>query len=247
MSYRTFFLFAAGLAKPIHVPKDTKAGLLEHVEEVEKALGLKRVTFNDNPVHWDHWHGEIGREATDEVLCETVDKHNAWVRETHGNFAHWSEHPFTLGKGHQAEHLIDRAYPIGWPAETLAPDDAKAFWHGFEMLSVSPERWTEDYYRTRMETLYEVMRGRETEGISFDDVKPLTPKQAAAVINLFSEFLDSGDLRLDVPNRYDHLASSSDGGYEWCEECGPVHPDDVNLCRKRKCPLRAARKEMETE
>jgi hypothetical protein len=88
-----------------------------------------------------------------------------------------------------------------------------------------------------MEHLYEVMRGRESNGVTFD-VKPLTEKQAAQVINLFSEFLDPDDLRLNVPDGRDYLASSADGGYEWCDKCfKPIAEDDTS-CRRRKCPLR---------
>ena len=99
-----------------------------------------------------------------------------------------------------------------------------------------PERWTDDYFRDRMEHLYEVMRGRESEGVTFD-AKPLTEKQAASIIRIFDQFLDPCDLRLDVPNGRDYLASSSDGGYDWCEKCGPMVWDDVGDCRKRGCPL----------
>lgn len=86
-------------------------------------------------------------------------------------------------------------------------------------------------------SLYEVMRGRKSEGVTFDE-KALTPKQTAKVIILFSEFLDHHDIRLDVPNGRDQLASSTDGGYDWCEKCGAMDPDDVPDCRKRGCPLR---------
>jgi hypothetical protein len=110
---------------------------------------------------------------------------------------------------------------------------------------VPTERWTAEYYKERMDCLYAVMRGRETEGVSLD-VKALTVKQAAAVARLFAEFLDPGDNRLDVPHGHDYLASSYDGGYYWCagEDAKPsgcyraVHPDDIGDCRRRKCPLK---------
>ena len=86
-----------------------------------------------------------------------------------------------------------------------------------------------------MEVLYDVMRGNENEGITFGE-KKLTPKQASAVVRLFSEFLDKHDRRLDVPNGHDYLASSYDGGYWWCEKCGAITYDDAESCGKRKCP-----------
>jgi hypothetical protein len=120
----------------------------------------------------------------------------------------------------------------------MTPNDAQEFWFGFQELEVAPARWTLDFYRNRMEHLYEVMRGKENEGVSFD-VKALTPKQAAQVINLFSTYLDSHDLRLDVPKDRDYLASSYDGGYTWCDKCfAAIAEDGRGECRRRKCPLR---------
>lgn len=63
------------------------------------------------------------------------------------------------------------------------------------------------------------------------------------MINLFAEFLDKHDLRLDCPNGHDTLKSSYDGGYTWCEKCGPVDENDLNFqaahCPKRGCPIKA--------
>jgi len=70
------------------------------------------------------------------------------------------------------------------------------------------------------------------------DAKALTPKQAAMVIRIFEQWLDPADLRLDVPKGYDHLESSYDGGYVWCEKCGAVSPDEAYSCKKRGCPIR---------
>lgn len=236
MSFHVFFGFSSGLSKPLTVPKGTKKSYIQHVEHVEKALGLERTKYKDNPIHWDSFKRDFSK-IDDEVLCETVGEHNSWVTDCWEAFSHWSKHPFTAGKGHQAEGR-DRAYPIGWKSEKITPEDAQLFWHGFEMLKVPAEKWTRQYYVARMEHLYEVMRGRESEGTSFD-VKALTPEQAAAVIRIFDQYLDSHDMRLDVPKGYDYLASSYDGGYLWCEKCGAVAPDDGYSCRKRKCPIRA--------
>ncbi len=240
MSYHVFFAFSAGLAKTLSVPAGTKASLLAHVEEVEQTLGLKRSKYKDSPVHWDYWDKNYRAgfpKVPDDVLCETVQQHNAWVREWYGNFAHWSEHPFRKGRGHQATHFIDRGWPVGHPSEKITPEEAQKFWHGFEMLKVSPDRWTCEYYRDRMDHLYKVMRGCDDEGVSFDQ-KALTAKQAGAVIRLFETYLPSHDLHLEVPNGRDFLASSYDGGYSWCEKCGAVAEGDESQCRKRKCPLR---------
>jgi hypothetical protein len=229
MSYSVFFMFSSGLKQRLRVPAGTKKAIIEHVEEVEKILGLKRTQYENNPIHWDGFDSQFANGfpgVDDELLCKTVSNHNAWVRGIYRDFGEWSKTPFKSSRGHKGE----------W----ITPKDAEKFWHGFRTLGVGSSRWTGDYYTERMESLYEVMRGRESEGCTFD-AKPLTEKQAAAVINIFSPFLDHDDRRLDVPNGYDYLASSYDGGYDWCEKCGPVHPDDVDGCRKRKCPIRAER------
>lgn len=135
------------------------------------------------------------------------------------------------------------AKPPPAPNETLTVEDARSFWHALESrIDVPAQRWTSDYYQERMEHLYEVMRGRPSEGVTFG-TKALTPKQAAEVVVLFSEFLDDHDIRLDVPLGHDGLRSSADGGYVWCEKCGAITDDDVEACRKRKCPIRAERKD----
>lgn len=219
MSYCVFFSMSVGLAKPHTVPKGTLLACQRHVAKVEAVLGLKAEKYLDNPAHWPSFRPS--KEIKDEVLCETVRTHNRWVRWLYDRLAEWAHKP-----------------PTG-ETEELTPADAQTFWHGLEELEVPFDRWTSDYYRDRMEHAYEVLRGRESEGATFDE-KALTPRQAAAVIRVFSEWMDKGDVRLDVPKGCDYLASSADGGYDWCERrgCGPMHPDDAARCRKRKCPLR---------
>src|ERR1700690_1308223 len=157
MSYSVFFSFSVGLARRIRVPAGTKKAIIEHVEEVEKILGLKRTQYGKNPIHWDHFDPEYRNgfpSVDDEVLCKTVLEHNEWVRYCYRRFADWSENPFKSGKGKKGE----------W----ITPKDAQKFWHGLTELNVGVSRWTGDYYTNRMEHLYEVMRGRESEGVSFD-------------------------------------------------------------------------------
>lgn len=218
MSYEVFFDFSTGLAAPLQVPVGTKARYLDHVERLEETLGLKRDQYRDNPVRWAWPY--LFEDIDDEVLCVAVEEHNRWVRCAYEDIATWARAPVEGG-------------------ETLTPEDAAEFWHGFHRLTVEPDRWTEDYYRARMECLYEVMRGRPTEGISLDE-KALSAKQASAVIHLFAEFLDPGDLRLEVPRGCDHLAGSD--AYRWCERCGAVDDSDGGLsvedCRRRGCPLK---------
>lgn len=214
MSYHTFFDFSVGLETPLKVPKGTLASIMDHVSNIESALGYETEQFLDNPPDWKTTVPKEG--VSDKTFCEEAEQHNRWVESLYHRFGEWYEKPVEDG-------------------ETITPEDAGKFWHALTRINVPPRRWTGDYYRARMEALYEVMRGRETEGVSFDE-KALTPKQAAAVIRLFEQYLDKHDLRLDVPKGCDYLASSSDGGYTWCEKCGPVTDEHVDECRKRGCP-----------
>lgn len=216
MSYHVFFAFSTGLKEPITAPKGTLASILRHVESVEETLGLKRSQYMDNPVHWDTWdeNYRLGfPHVDDETLCKTVLEHNAWVRRLYADIAKWASDPVADG-------------------ETITAEDAQTFWHGLQMLRVKPDRWTGEYYRSRMEHYYEVMRGREDEGVSWPAPK-LSPKQAGAVIWLLADLLDHDDIRLEVARGNDHLSSGDE--YTWCSKCGAVTDEDANACRKRDC------------
>lgn len=224
MSYHVYFAFSTEIKKAIRVPKGTLEQCLKHVKTVEDTLGLETTQYKDNPPYWKSTTPKEG--VTDELFCQTASNHNRFIRYLYKNLEEWSKTILT-----------------GKDSERLTPKDAARFWHGLQMIDVPVERWTRDYYRERMEHLYEVMRGNNSEGVTFNATKSLTTKQAAAVILLFSEYLDKHDLRLDVPNGHDLLKASYDGGYTWCEKCGPVDEDDVEAqishCRRKKCPIKA--------
>lgn len=246
MSYDVHFMFSWGLAKALTVPGGTKKDALAHVADVAGKLQLKYVppyegNLKDNPLypgHWDSWNQDFSKLDAD-LVCKTVEDHNNWVRYMYEQLGVWSKTPFV------PTAFIKKS-------EQLTPADARDFWHGLEQLTVPPEMWTRDYYRARMESLYSVMRGEKSEGVTFD-AKPLTQQQAGAVINIFSTYLDNHDLRLDVVqspgrgfNGQDRLASSEDGGYTWCsgdkrgEGCyKPIDYDCLGECRRRNCPLKS--------
>jgi hypothetical protein len=119
--------------------------------------------------------------------------------------------------------------------EELTPERAADLWEGFTLRIVVPvDRWTAEYYQAQMEHAYEVMRGRESNGEALSYGDPLTPRQAAAIIILFSHWLDHHDIRLDVPLDHDHLGRSDTGDYDWCEKCGPIDSDEAEH-RARTC------------
>lgn len=222
MSFHVLFDFSTGLAKTLRVPKGTVADLVRHVDAVEKILGIKRTTFGtDKQIGWDEWDPNFRAgfpNVDNKTLCGTAEQHNRWVGWVWERFEDWAKSPVRGG-------------------DRLTPYLAKKFWPGLRRLTVEPDRWTSDYYRARMDELYEAMRGRPAATMVFDG-KPLEPRQASAVINLFDQYLDVGDLRLEVPKGCDYLLPSSahEGGYDWCERCGAIDPNDYS-CRKRGCPV----------
>lgn len=240
MSFCVHFSFSWCLAKTLTVPAGTKTQALDHVNEVQRLLNLElEPPYKGNleaygdlyPSHWDTWkRNERWEKLDDKLLCDTVEQHNRWVRSMYENFGQYAEKPFVA-----TPHV---------GTEELTPADAREFWHGLTVLEVPVERWTRDYYRARMEALYEVMRGRPEEGMDFD-AHPLSQQQAAAVIRLFEQYVDGHDLRLDVVqqpgrgfNGLDLLASSYDGGYAYCDGCfKAIDPDSIGDCKRRKCPL----------
>lgn len=219
MSFHVFFAFSSGLSETLKVPKGTLKSIINHIQHIEMVLGFKKEKYKNNPIHWVSTEPTI--DISDEIYCSEIEKHNLWVRCLYEDFDKWFKFPVPDG-------------------ELLSPEDAQKFWYALQVIDVPPHRWTADYYRKRMEILYEVMRGHESEGIIFDE-KPLSPKQAGAVIHLFEQYLDPGDIRLSVPKGHDSLFSSDE--YIWCDKCGAIAEDDVESevrnCRKRGgCPLR---------
>lgn len=219
MSFRVFFAMSTGLSGPIAVPKGKLKEIMHHVQWVESELGYETEQYRDNPKHWKTTAPKEG--VSDETYCEVAEAHNRYVRYLYEDFGIWSKEPFKDG-------------------EIITPGDAKEFWHGLHTITVPPKRWTKEYFKARMDALYETMRGRDAEGVSFD-AEPLTIKQASAVITLFDQYLDVHDVRLEVPKGYDSLYASDD--YAWCDKCGAIHWDDVDQeiesCREKEgCPLR---------
>jgi len=216
MSYRVYFNLSAGLKEPITVPKGTLKDIYEHIKDAETQLGFETEQYRDNPKHWKSTQPKEG--VSDDVYCQVAEEHNRFVRWLYELFGRCSETPSKDG-------------------EVITPEESARFWHGLADIVVPHSRWTRDYFVNRMNAFYEVMRGREEEGIIFEAPK-LTEKQASAVINIFSSILDTHDVRLDVPKGHDYIAAMDDGGYAWCEKCGAVTWDDAMNCAKKNCPMR---------
>jgi hypothetical protein len=232
------------------VPAGTLRAIQDHVAWVESELKIELEVYNGE-TRWRRLSHPFGEGVSDDTLCKVAGTHNKWVRWLYEKFDEWSgamrqkKAPEGVWEkqrwGNERWNLVTFGHEGFPPPEKLTPEQAQTFWRALHEISVPPSRWTRELYVDRMEHLYGVMRGREHEGVTFNARKPLSPKQAAAVVTLFAEYLDDYDMRLDVPNGHDYLASSYDGGYDWCEKCGPAHPDEGGQCRTKACPLRAER------
>lgn len=201
---KTYFQLASGIKEPISVPVGTCAALESHIESVTKTLELEVVQYKDNPPRWGRYSPP--QHIPNHIAARTVFEHNRFVREFYDDLAKWSQSP------------PDEA------CESFTPEFAASIWYGLSMLSIDYDRWIEEVYVEEMEMLFDVMRGQERGGIKFGE-DPLTDKQAAAVISLFSAYFDRDDVRLTLPNDCDFLVTSDD--YYWCPSHGAWHWQDV--------------------
>lgn len=216
MSFQVFFAFSAGLSVPLHVPVGTYKRMMTHVANTEAVLGIEREEYNGE-IRWNRWPlVKKASEISDELYCETVEKHNETVR--------WLYSKLQESSGTVASKTT----------EELTPEMAKDFWLGLEQLDVPTGRWSKEYYQSRMEAIYECLRGRESEGMAFDS-EALSPRQAADVIVMFSQWLDRGDIRLDLKKGEDQLSSSYWGEYEWCSGCGAVDASQITWDEEADC------------
>lgn len=217
MSYRVYFELSTGLKHAVTVPAGWFERAMLHARQVENRLHIERDTDTGQ------WKRTKFEGVPDDVLCGTAEMHNAWVRHVYDELATYAVSP-----------------PQG-AVEVVTPEKARELWPALHFIDVPPERWTANYYKGRMEVLFEVMTEGECNGISFD-VETLTPEQAGMVVLLFAEFLDTHDIRLAVPRGYDFLARSDTGEYDWCEKHGEaIYVDDscseVATCDVSDCPL----------
>ena len=219
MSFKLFFDLAVSFERPIAVPVGTHKKILKQIESVESELGYTREKYLDNP--W-HWRETLKDGVSGETFCEVVKGHNAFVRSLYDSFQKWvAEKP-------------------GGETEIITVKQSRDFFPGLKQLSVPYEKWSEDYFEEKLENLYEIIRGRDQEGVSFD-AEPLSEEQAGKVILLLHEYI-VGHKRFsknyDVPHGCDYLADSEDTA--WCEQMGwCVHPDDIGGCDgcDEKCDL----------
>ena len=212
---KTFFQLSSGLEQTIKVPPGTCAALKKHFEAVTKTLDLKVSQFKDNPPHWEK-HSPSAH-VPNHIASDGVFGHNRLVRKLYYDLARWAEAP-----------------PDEY--EELTPAFAKTIWYGFSFLQLNYDRWTADVYHEEMEVLFDVMQGKETDGITFGEDN-LTDKQAAAVISLFSMYFDKDDVRLELPNDCGFLVTSDQ--IYWCPAHGAWRDMDVYLDEEDQviCPV----------
>lgn len=206
MSFHVFFDLSVGIKEPVWIPNNSIRRVVSRIAKTEETLGIERELYADN-LRWNYWP-LFKKEVTKQVLCRAVESHNRMVR--------WFHDVLTNGSKTQKKGM----------EEELTLEVAESFWFALKQLHVPPEKWTSEYYQARMESVYEAMRGRVCEGVMFGS-ESLSIEQAKEVIVMFSSWLDTTDIRLDVIKGYDHLSPSED--YEWCGNCGSaVDYEDFN-------------------
>lgn len=251
MSYHIYFSFSSGLQKPIKAPKGTYESILRWIFHTEECCGLTR-TPSYTPEgekqrpgwHWsstersmldkagppvdreqNHWWLQ-DRERDERIsrISSVVRAHNDRVRGLYEDITKWQEKKWKRGE-----------------VEKITPKMANEFWGGLTFLDLPRELWTREHFVDHMEHLYVLLSTGSSRGQNLD-CPPFDGDQTSALINVFEDELDQWgfDCRFEVPldenlKRYDFLASSYDGGYDWCEDCGPIY-SDAFFQRCRVCP-----------
>lgn len=252
MSYHVFFSFSTRFSKAQRVPKGTLARILDRIKHTEETLGLKReLTYTPEGEkqrpgwHWrgtqrsmletagpevdrtlSQWHlKDRERDALIECMSQAVLRHNDYVMQLYEDLTKWQGRRWKRGE-----------------AETITVPQSVEFWGGLQILEFPRELWTRNHFTEHMQHLHELLTTGESRGVSLD-CKPFNPKQASALLKLLEDELDQWnfDMRFDIPldenlKPYDMIVASYDGGYDWCERCGPIHTDDFRA-RCAVCPL----------
>lgn len=238
MSVETRFTLTQGLLRPIQVQAGTLAKLEAHKAMIVEIFGL-----GDDPTQWS-WtirdklrtrsvpasHGLDRVPAREDDAGLLTDTHVQEIASAHQRFLElmWARFSDPALDGESETITVEQAAEV-WPVLTLSIQ--VPFW-----------RWTAEHYHERMEHAYEVMRGRSSAGEHFDE-EALTARQANAVILVFSRWMDTHDIRLEVPVGHDVLKRGDTSGYDWCEHCGAIDEDETRAMasqceRGKECPLR---------
>lgn len=251
MSYHVFFSFSTSFSKPQRVPKGTLERILGRIKYTEETLGLKRTpTYTPEGEaqrpgwYWrdtsadmlaqagpesdtklpQRWLDDRARDAKIAKMASAVRRHNDEVRWLYEELSKWQKRKWKRGE-----------------SEQITVAQSVDFWGGLTILDLPRDLWDREHYTDHMEHLHELLTTGSSRGTSLD-CKPFNAEQAGALIILFEDEIDQWgyDARFAIPldeqlKPLDRIASSYDGGYEWCSKCGPINQDDFHA-RCRVCP-----------
>lgn len=206
MSFKVFFDLSTGFKCDLYFRPGTFDRVHQTINSTERRLGIRREYYR-GVCRWKS-RPLVNPQTSDTEYCDAVEEHNATV--------HWFYDACCKATTKPTETLTEK----------ITPKMAQNLFIGLRQLDVPPERWTREYYQARMDSIYETLRGRQSEGMSLNS-DPLTIEQARDVIVLFSQYLDRYDIRLDVCRGEDTLTDSYSDGYFWCTKCGAVNYDDL--------------------
>lgn len=261
MSYHVFFSFSTSFSETLRVPKGTLERIWGRIKYTEETLGLARTptyTPEGEPQkpgwYWGErekdmlsragsetdttlpqwWLADRERDARIADMANAVRLHNDEVRWLYRDLCEWEKRKWKRGE---------------WEKITAA--QSVEFWGGLTILELPWSLWNREHFTDHMEHLHALLTTGESRGTSLD-CKPFNRKQAGALLMLFEDAIDQWgfDARFAIPldanlKPYDCIASSYDGGYDWCSKCGPIHTDDFRercqICphaKRGKCDLK---------
>lgn len=267
MPYHIFFGFATGLKETMTVPKGTLAELQRMVAMTEETLELKRKKprkqYAGDHTTWlcsEHELTKTMRRHQRRRKADTITWRDleAIVHEMERGITSWNDYTRKF-----YGLLSACSEPDGWQkptpyqshkeSEELTPETFKEY-IGFlrQRIEWPREFWSREYWMDYLTHIWKVLGGDESRGIELG-CEPLSFEQRKAMLWLIEGEQDQWgyDSRAEQPlDENDEpcgdLASSYDGGYDYCDGpgCGrPYHPDyslrKCNACpQKMKCGLR---------
>lgn len=120
-----------------------------------------------------------------------------------------------------------------WRHVEITPAQVQDWIVFLDEIEVPSQYWTPYFYEETMSNLFNAMTcGEDKYSNIIITGKRFSITQAEAIIRLFSSFLDTNDVRLNVPDGHGFLTSDCTS----CEKCyKTLLSEDIYKCKKRKC------------
>jgi|GEM_PF-4134815 len=154
-----------------------------------------------------------GGNVSGKDLCDFALRFNSFIRYLYESLATWSNEP-----------------PV--PGVLVTVQESEYIVKQLSMMYVSPENWTDGYYEVMMREVFDLMTTGTNRNKDLFHAELLTPKQAAEVIGVFSEWLGTKGVELVIPYGGHELLNAKDCCH-WCERCEQyIHDTDIKVVSK---------------